>query len=548
MLPRTHTFGGSGESTSIISRDTSFKPRKPINSAQVRDCERASRDSIILSVLGTIEQQAIGGGISFKIKEFENVREPTGNLKSLLRVEWQRFASDLIKSILCYGMAIWMPVKSQRIKGEYIPLVLDFTQYRVEFYYEKRQRAWIVYDTDPFVSGNNINSLTEPVTKARVAVVYNPFPDGGLSSPLASVINHIYSMETKMENYTIADYNQSRVPFVFTKGPKNGALNGDSRVLVPSGQLAQADIPTAVNRQNAALNSQQEKSLQKSIKRVARLKSGEIRSKKVDDATHATVSSSPWCPATNGIMLPVGASMITPPMPRMQNDYHSFVNVQMHYIARCFNIPPSMLTLDRSTHASNDHISMSLFNSTIKDLQNKISPFIEEAYSVIYGAEHVKDIRSKLKNTEEKLKRPLTPNEMRIFNNNIQMEVIFPYTPLTTLESLQSLYQNEVISHEVFARHAINTVGLNSVEILPEKDRKKERAERFLSEAPPKQEKPTASSSSSSKKSNPNAQSSSSSSTTTSSSSSNSSKPKEKEKGKESPEKKEKSAKKARKK
>lgn len=486
--------GGSGISVTLpFNGNFSKRQTKSLNNGQIQECAMKSEtEPILRRMLHLFEESVIGKSITIHINEFgKSIRKPTPQMSDIISNEWTTFAKELVRSALTFGIAIWVPVKSLRLGGKIVPKILPLHKYRIEYFYVEHQRTWIVFPTDNFFVGNSSSSNSQPIQNANLVCIYEPTTEGNLTSPVSSVLRHIYNMEEKQENYHDADWSATHVPHTLVRNSGNrGGASSASGPPIPFEHFGSEDLGLEISRSAIIVDETLKQQLGEAELNALARKRG-LNIQKVDEFTRQSYNTTRWNAWDNRLLLPSGISMITPPTPTIPNDYTQTMNLYLHMIALSFNIPSAMITIDHSIHAANEQMATSMFNSTIKSMQNRISPLIAEAYSLINGKSHIKEMNWKIENTEKVIGKTLSNQEVDHIYGNIRIEIGFSYSPPATMEQMIVLWQNEIISHETFAKHAIEIVGLNSNEILPESQRKREREERFLTTIPPQKDKDT---------------------------------------------------------
>lgn len=499
MFKADYTIGGSGKTKGMFFGGPGLN-RKPINSVQVAECTVLSETHPILKrVLSLLLEWTMGNGLQFEFKEFNVVRTPSNEMKSIIQTEWQDFAKAFIRSAIVYGMVLWKIVPSRKHPGKYIPIVLPFNAHRIEFFYVDYVRQWEVYLVDQFYKTSNgqANIVTEIQPDIQVSVIDEPTLEGNLTSSVAVVLNSVYCMIEKQSNHIDADYIATHPQVVVARGIRNGTVGSDKGTTIACDIVAPGDFQSQLNERKTVMDEALKESFDNAqALALAHRRPGML---KVNETTRQTETSDRYNMFDNRVDLPVNTTIVAPPSVHVPPDYSSTINMYLHIIATTFNIPATMLTMDSSTHAADEHMAFSMLNPTIKTLHRSIIPYMKEAYLRINGRKHLYEMNEKIEKTNEAGK-PLTDNEIAVIYDNVSISAYFLCSPLMSLETLNTLLDKEAISHETYARRAIDISGLDESDILPERKRLSERHfGAILDKISNPEPKPTTSSSSSAK-------------------------------------------------
>jgi hypothetical protein len=300
-------------------------------------------------------------------------------------------------------------------------------------------------------------------------------------------VNNILQRE---RNYAVADYYATHVPLVIVKANAKAPASGNT-VPMLSDHYASSDHSAAFIDSIGVVDEMTDAKLAVAQYRIeemnkARSAQGRMNGESTTGAKEDVTDM--WDPFKNRIMLPDGTSLERPPPPSSIDDFHKFVNMNLHFIAQWWGVPPSMITLDRASHVANELTVMRLFNKTVMSLQEKIGPVVFDACMSIFGASMERVVKKKLEATEAIIKRPLTIREVGNIKKNQRIDVTFPGTPLFTPDQITLLYDKEVITHKTYAKHMLNVSGLGVSEGMKDSECEKERARRFAMSAVPSSE------------------------------------------------------------
>ena len=477
FLGSGYTFrGGTRVTTGLLSLGSKRELNaRPLNPEQIVQCaHRMKFHPVIMSILQTITDSAIGGGIQIIFKMFNIEHKSSELMQDMLDREWKTFAIQLLRSILCFGVAVWKPVKSRRIEGEYVPVLIALDDCEVKFYYKDHERFWVINESDPFLVGDYKSTINQPIKDARIAIVYEPDKNGDLVSPLASVMQYLLDIEARQQNYRVADFGSSYVRMLLTTGTHSGAAGGNPNTTARSAsQFADGDHRRMIERDQIIAAERAQQALHDlKYNRVPATAS------QVDSQSHAIVRGAEFDGIQEAVLLPAGLTTAQAPVPRQASDHERYLDINLVLIAQTFGVPQNIVSVSKTTHASNERTGFTLFNDTVRNYQLHVMPVLQEAFTCIFASRMSGHVKNSITHDERALGRPLTVKEMAQYAKNITCNVILPRTPRTTAEEIDSLYQDEIISFDRYAQHKANIVGVSPLEIMTNAERTAARIKR----------------------------------------------------------------------
>jgi hypothetical protein len=383
------------------------------------------KHDMIRSIVNVIKSNANSGSVEYI--SGETVLETNEEYSEIFRVYWRAMGDRALEWIYVCGL---VPVCKRLYDGVVIPYVMDHQEGTICYDLKTNKYTW--YPAGSFTVDNTVIVMSN--------FKCSPDSDGNINSVISSLIIPINMETTLIDSLSRAIRTSSNPPYVYQDDPQTE--KAPNSVLATGSYYA---IPLEESRNIA--NREREMESRRMEEEFASNSIFNTR-KKADLAASLGVSVErliqPW--ENNILRLPFAKKLVPAPIPTPFTGTHEMLEMIKQRFYNSFQVPETILSAQ--SQGANDTSSMLQFRHTIQREKQKLEDVYTTMYGLIYDEED--------KKTDEEN-----------FEKN-KIKIRLPLQPFMTLEELQQLRLNMVITQEEFitcARDLMNLPALSEGEI-----------------------------------------------------------------------------------
>lgn len=466
---------------------------------------------IVSSGIGFFLSHVLEGGIDIVGKTPSGVYEidiENPIVRLYIKNELLPSIEKILLELILYGFSAIKIVESKQFPEWPAVVVIPHRFYTPTIVWDENfHRQYIAVD-----NFSHTNTGTQKIEGSHMLVLYEPFDEGRISSPLSLCVENMAVLSKLTEYYMRAAYFNSRPPFVFSKheastaglnrgGPESAR---SSAALVGGASVAYLGIARAQQNLNDAEQTERVKELEVAQREMEK-KNEEFREKKKKESSSTHIPSAPPFIASIESEMPITHSFTAPSGQKLERatpfetptDLINLRNSIQSEIYRAIGIPPVMIK-DAPDHASSVAFALTQMRQSIQHFQSKCNRILQTCLHALLAADlsemSISDTQTfrsdsipissssppaSPKREDGEMKNnfldTLYPSgvefgkdldyEGRIqqfitAEHSITVEVEFVYNPTMTFEMMLQYYQNGVIHFEAFQDLALATGGL----------------------------------------------------------------------------------------
>jgi len=324
----------------------------------------AQTNPIVRAVLEKVMTDTVDCSFSIKLRYGADTIELPESEQHSIAAVWPSFVRSVLWHLHVVGLVV---VAADR--ATHMPRIVPLQYVRVLFRESAREPR--TYWVEELSNGNRRMD-------ALVFIKHHPLAGTGmLTSPAASVLEHAERYERVLANQDDADFHATHPVWTF-ENDRNGAGRPEpfERDEFVNGEVLEQYATWHTNIANEA-STNMKQSQQVAAESYRAIVSKADRSAAVPAGAHAA----PWL---NNFFVPINQRLVPPPTPHANTHFSTELELIESKILQAFRVPPAIMETSHAMRfAAQPEIAMQQWGTTIRSMQRELTVMMADTYMFV---------------------------------------------------------------------------------------------------------------------------------------------------------------------